>query len=256
MTTTFLAQLTDLHIREPGRLTYRRIDTAQYLERAVQSVLALPQQPHALVITGDLTDFGRPAEYAHLRSLLAPLGELPIYLLPGNHDDRDGLRAAFPEHAWLRSEGFIQYAVDIGDLRLIALDTVVPGHSEGALCEERLQWLELQLTASEGRPVVIAMHHPPFETLIGHMDKIGLLQGARALEDLVRRHPNVQRVICGHLHRTRSAWTWRPMRRRPGRWSRPASCCTPCRRAAGWSATRWPAGNSTGRTRSGMRRGG
>jgi 3',5'-cyclic AMP phosphodiesterase CpdA len=245
MTTTFLAQLTDLHIREPGRLTYRRIDTAQYLERAVQSVLALPQQPHALVITGDLTDFGRPAEYAHLRSLLAPLGELPIYLLPGNHDDRDGLRAAFPEHAWLRSEGFIQYAVDIGDLRLIALDTVVPGHSEGALCEERLQWLELQLTASEGRPVVIAMHHPPFETLIGHMDKIGLLQGARALEDLVRRHPNVQR-----------AWTWRPMRRRPGRWSRPASCCTPCRRAAGWSATRWPAGNSTGRTRSGMRRGG
>jgi 3',5'-cyclic AMP phosphodiesterase CpdA len=227
MTTTFLAQLTDLHIREPGRLTYRRIDTAQYLERAVQSVLALPQQPHALVITGDLTDFGRPAEYAHLRSLLAPLGELPIYLLPGNHDDRDGLRAAFPEHAWLRSEGFIQYAVDIGDLRLIALDTVVPGHSEGALCEERLQWLELQLTASEGRPVVIAMHHPPFETLIGHMDKIGLLQGA-----------------------------WRPMRRRPGRWSRPASCCTPCRRAAGWSATRWPAGNSTGRTRSGMRRGG
>jgi 3',5'-cyclic AMP phosphodiesterase CpdA len=197
MTTTFLAQLTDLHIREPGRLTYRRIDTAQYLERAVQSVLALPQQPHALVITGDLTDFGRPAEYAHLRSLLAPLGELPIYLLPGNHDDRDGLRAAFPEHAWLRSEGFIQYAVDIGDLRLIALDTVVPGHSEGALCEERLQWLELQLTASEGRPVVIAMHHPPFETLIGHMDKIGLLQGARALEDLVRRHPNVQRVICG-----------------------------------------------------------
>ena len=200
--TTFLAQLTDLHIREPGRLTYRRIDTAQYLKRTVQSVLALPQPPHAVVITGDLTDFGRPAEYAHLRSLLAPLGELPIYLLPGNHDDRDALRTAFPEHTWLRSEGFIQYAVDIGALRLIALDTVVPGHSEGALCEERLQWLELQLTASEGRPVVIAMHHPPFETLIGHMDKIGLLQGAQALEDLVRRHPNVQRVICGHLHRS------------------------------------------------------
>ncbi|MET1537547.1 metallophosphoesterase, partial [Burkholderia sola] len=115
-----LAQLTDLHIREPGRLTYRRIDTARYLESSVQSVLALPQRPHALVITGDLTDFGRPAEYVHLRSLLAPLGELPIYLLAGNHDDRDALRAAFPEHAWLRSEGFIQYAVDIGGLRLIA----------------------------------------------------------------------------------------------------------------------------------------
>lgn len=200
--TTFLAQLTDLHIREPGRLTYRRIDTAQYLERAVHSVLALPQTPQAVVITGDLTDFGRSTEYAHLRSLLAPLDALPLYLLPGNHDDRGALRAAFPAHRYLGHEGFIQYAVDIGGLRLIALDTVVPGHSEGALCEERLQWLELQLAASEGRPVVVAMHHPPFKTLIGHMDDIGLLQGAPALEALIARHPNVERVICGHLHRS------------------------------------------------------
>lgn len=202
--TTFLVQLTDLHIREPGRLTYRRIDTAHYLESCVHSVLALAQKPQAVVITGDLTDFGRAAEYAHLRQLLAPLGDLPIHLLPGNHDDRDALRAAFPEHAWLGREGFIQYAVDIGGLRLIALDTVVPGHSEGALCEERLQWLELQLqlAASEDRPVVVAMHHPPFETLIGHMDQIGLLQGAPELEALIARHPNVQRVICGHLHRS------------------------------------------------------
>lgn len=200
--TTFLVQLTDLHIREPGRLTYRRIDTAQYLERCVHSVLALAQKPHAVVITGDLTDFGRASEYAHLRSLLAPLDTLPLYLLPGNHDDRSALRRAFPGQAWLGQEGFIQYAVDIGGLRLIALDTVVPGHSEGALCEERLQWLERQLAASEGRPVVIAMHHPPFQTLIGHMDRIGLLQGAPELEALIARHPNVQRVICGHLHRS------------------------------------------------------
>ncbi|KQU84684.1 metallophosphatase [Variovorax sp. Root318D1] len=201
---TFLVQLTDLHIREPGRLAYGRIDTAPYLERAVQSVLRLPQRPDAVVITGDLSDFGRAAEYEHLARLLAPL-PMPIYLMPGNHDDRDQLRRSFPGHAYLApgvgTAGFVQYSVRVGALRLLTLDTCVPGESHGTLCEERLGWLEQQLDASRGEPVVIAMHHPPFQTLIGHMDEIGLLQGAEALEALVARHGNVERVICGHLHR-------------------------------------------------------
>jgi len=201
--TTFLLQITDLHIREPGRLTYRRIDTADYLRHTIQAILRLPQKPHAMVITGDLTDFGRAAEYAHLRELLSPLGSLPIYLLAGNHDERHGLRDAFPEFAYLPSDGeFLQYAVDIGDLRLLALDTVTPGKSEGSLCAKRLAWLENELASSQGRPVVIAMHHPPFQTLIGHMDRIGLVQGAAELEAIISRHPNVERVICGHLHRS------------------------------------------------------
>ncbi|MEJ1168335.1 phosphodiesterase [Variovorax sp. CCNWLW235] len=202
--TTFLAQLTDLHIREPGRLAYGRIDTAPYLERAVQSVLRLPQLPDAVVITGDLSDFGRAAEYEHLARLLGPL-TMPVYLMPGNHDDRDQLRRSFPGHGYLAagvgSAGFVQYSVRVGALRLLTLDTCVPGESHGALCNERLAWLEQQLDACRGEPVVIAMHHPPFQTLIGHMDEIGLLQGAEALEALVARHPNVERVICGHLHR-------------------------------------------------------
>ncbi len=199
---TLLLQLSDLHIREPGRLAYGRIDTAPYLREAVASIGRLPQRPDAVVITGDLTDFGRAAEYDHLRELLAPLAPLPIYLLPGNHDERQQLRASFPEHAWLGTEGFVQYSVPVGAMQLIALDTVVPGASEGSLCAERLEWLAAQLDAHRDRPVVIAMHHPPFRTLIGHMDEIGLLQGADELEALVARHPNVERVICGHLHRS------------------------------------------------------
>ena len=199
---TLLLQLSDLHIREPGRLAYGRIDTAPYLREAVASIGRLPQRPDAVVITGDLTDFGRAAEYDHLRELLAPLAPLPIYLLPGNHDERQQLRASFPEHAWLGTEGFVQYSVPVGAMQLIALDTVVPGASEGSLCAERLDWLAAQLDAHRDRPVVIAMHHPPFRTLIGHMDEIGLLQGADELEALVARHPNVERVICGHLHRS------------------------------------------------------
>lgn len=200
---TILVQLTDLHIREPGRLAYRRVDTSKYFRAMVDSVLALKQRPHAVVISGDLTDFGRAAEYASLQAQVAPLeaAGLPVYLMPGNHDDRDAMRRAFPTHAYLGVGSVMQFAVDVGPLRLLALDTVVPRRSEGALDAARLDWLEAELAASAGRPVVIAMHHPPFRTLIGHMDKIGLLSGGPELEAIVARHPNVERVICGHLHR-------------------------------------------------------
>ena len=200
MSTNLLVQLSDLHIREPGRLAYGRINTAPYLSRAVESIGRLRQLPDAVVITGDLTDFGRAAEYDHLRALLSPL-PMPVYLLPGNHDDRDQLRASFADHAYLGDSGFVQYSVAIGHLQLITLDTVVPGASEGGLCAHRLAWLGTELEKAKHRPVIIAMHHPPFETLIGHMDAIGLLQGAAELEALVAHYPNVERVICGHLHR-------------------------------------------------------
>jgi len=200
MTTTVLAQLTDLHIREPGRLAYRRLDTAPYLRTAVASLLRLKQQPAALVITGDLADFGRAEEYAHLARLLAPL-PMPVYLMPGNHDDRAQLRRGFPAHSYLGEGEFIQFSVPVGRVQLVAIDTCVPQRSEGRLCAQRLDWLSHELDAQRGRPVIVAMHHPPFETLIGHMDRIGLLEGAAKLEALIARHPNVERIICGHLHR-------------------------------------------------------
>ncbi|QIL81588.1 phosphodiesterase [Diaphorobacter sp. HDW4A] len=199
---TLLLQLSDPHIREPGKLAYGRINTAPYLAQAVQTILHQPQRPDAIVITGDLTDFGRATEYEHLQSLLAPLGDVPLYLLPGNHDERQQLRASFSTHAYLGTEGFVQYSVPVGELQLVTLDTVTPGESHGTLCHQRLAWLEEELEKQRHKPVVIAMHHPPFQTLIGHMDKIGLLTGAPELEAIVARFPNVERVICGHLHRS------------------------------------------------------
>ncbi|MFN5542100.1 MAG: phosphodiesterase [Betaproteobacteria bacterium] len=199
--TTHLLQLSDLHIREPGRLAYGRLDTAPYLRQAIDTILRLAQRPDAIILTGDLADFGRFEEYAHLRRLLAPLS-MPIYLMPGNHDDRERMRQSFPEHAYLGSNGFVQYSVAVGGMQLIALDTVVPGASHGSLCDVRLKWLSEELEKQSDRPIIIAMHHPPFPTLIGHMDQIGLLQGGAELEKLVAKHPNVERVICGHLHRS------------------------------------------------------
>jgi Icc protein len=200
---TLIAQLSDPHIREPGRVAYGRVNTAEYLHRAVHSLLALPQQPDAVVITGDLVDFGRRAEYEHLAAILAPI-RVPIYLLPGNHDDPQMMRACFPDHTYLAHPlrgGFMQYSVRIGALRLVTLDTTVPRESHGELCEARLDWLQAELAACAGEPVMIAMHHPPFTTLIGHMDQIGLRSGIERLRSIVAQHDNIERIVCGHLHR-------------------------------------------------------
>jgi len=197
-----LAQISDLHIKRPGALAYRRVDTAASLARCIARLNALTPRPDAVIMTGDLVDGGSPEEYAHLKSLLATL-ELPYCLVAGNHDDRDALRDAFPERAELRAGGeFVQYALDLGPLRLIALDSVQAGQSGGTLCDARLAWLAAQLDAARGLPVVIALHHPPFDCGIAHMDAIRLApDAATRLDALVRQHPNVERVICGHVHR-------------------------------------------------------
>lgn len=198
-----LAQISDPHIVGEGELAYGRVDTPRMLARCVQSLLAQPHRADAVVVTGDLTDHATAAEYALLRRLLAPL-PMPVYLCVGNHDDRAELRRAFADHPHLAGEdGFVQYAVDVGALRLVVLDTLVPGAPGGALCERRLQWLDRTLAASP-RPTVIAQHHPPFATGLTVMDAMGLADPA-ALAQVVRRHPHVERIVCGHVHRTAHA---------------------------------------------------
>jgi len=197
-----IAQISDLHIKRPGALAYKRVDTAAYLARCVERLNALDPRPDAVIVTGDLVDQGEPEQYAHLKALLAPLA-MPYYLLVGNHDDRAALRAAFNDREELHAGGeFVQYARDIGELRLIALDSMVPGQSAGLLCDARLAWLETQLEAAGGKPAIVALHHPPFASGIGHMDALRLEPAsADRLKALVARYPNVERVMCGHVHR-------------------------------------------------------
>jgi Icc protein len=199
-----LAQITDLHIRTPGLLAYGRVDTATCLVRCVERLNALVPRPDAVLVTGDLVDFGTAEEYRHLATLLEPL-TIPVYLMVGNHDDRAALREVFtaPYLHDDRTVGeFVQYAFDLGDMRIIALDSQVPHASPGTLCDARLAWLEAQLDQARGRPVIVALHHPPFATGIGHMDDMALDPvAASKLEALISSHPNVERVLCGHVHR-------------------------------------------------------
>src|SRR5882724_4073230 len=117
-----LAQISDFHIGKAGSPIDIEYRTSEHLRRAVEHINRLEPRPDAVLCTGDLVDEGSPEEYERLAALLAPL-TAPFYIVPGNHDDRENLRAAFKDCDYLPAQSFLQYTVDLGPLRLIALDT-------------------------------------------------------------------------------------------------------------------------------------
>ena len=196
-----VAQISDLHLGAPGHLAYDRIDTAAHLACCVKHILQLAPRPAAVVASGDLVDTGTAAEYGRLRELLAPL-PMPVYLMPGNHDERSALRAEFRDHDYLPAGGTLHYAIETQVLRLIMLDTVVPGMDGGALDAPQLEWFAATLAAAPDKPALVFMHHPPIRTGISGMDEIGLApEGAARLGAIVSRHRQVECISCGHVHR-------------------------------------------------------
>jgi len=196
-----IAQITDSHVRPKGQLAYNKVSTNSMLEDAVRHLNALVPAPDVVVMTGDLVDGGEPEEYALLREIIAPLA-MPVYLIPGNHDDRGALLRAFPDHHYLpRGGAFLHYVVDDYPVRLVGLDTVIPGSGGGMMCASRLSWFADRLAEAPARPTFVFMHHPPFATGVRHMDKIGLA-GSDGFREIVARHAQIERIVCGHLHRS------------------------------------------------------
>ncbi len=205
-----IAQISDSHIEAPGVLTYGTFDAAASLARVVEAVNACDPPPDLVIHTGDIVHHGKSAQYPPAREILDRL-KAPLYAVPGNHDSREGFAAAFAGEPWLSAAGpFLHYTVENGPVRLICLDTVVPGHAWGTLCPERLAWLEAQLSAAPERPTVIACHHPPIATGLTGSTKAGLDEGGPEFAALLAHHAQVQRIICGHAHRpitgSRTVW--------------------------------------------------
>jgi 3',5'-cyclic-AMP phosphodiesterase len=194
-----IAQISDTHVCAEGTRLYGRIDTNAGLARAIDAVNRLRPRPDLVLMTGDLAESGQPAQYAMLRKLLARL-EIPLRVLPGNHDSRENLRAAFADHGYFGQGEFLHHAAELGPLTLIALDTQVPGEDGGTLCAERLAWLERELERSRGRPTLVAMHHPPVPIGVDWLDRSNCAN-AEGLAGVVSRHPQVERILSGHVHR-------------------------------------------------------
>ncbi|MER9330435.1 phosphodiesterase [Mesorhizobium sp. M0488] len=192
-----IIQVTDVHLGRQGERHYGA-DLHQRLASCIAHVNAHHADAALCVFTGDLTETGAPESYADLRSALSGLS-VPWRLLPGNHDRRAPLVAAFPEIA-VDENGFVQSAHETADEVLLFLDGLAEGRIEGELCDRRLAWLEARLGEAAGKPVYVFMHHPPVQLGLPQLDRLGLGNPGRFLA-LMRRHGNVRHIFFGHVHR-------------------------------------------------------
>lgn len=187
-----LAQISDTHIRaDDDGASLRRLKRAlaQAREYAADVVL----------LTGDLVNDEKDAEYAALAEAIVD-PPAPLFLLPGNHDDRALIRAHFAAHRYLPRQGFLSFTLEQFPVRVVCLDQIVPGETHGMLTEAQAEWLDATLSAAPERPTIVALHHPPFSTYDVLFDQIGLRDG-ELLKSVISKHSQVQRIICGHHHR-------------------------------------------------------
>lgn len=199
MSSVLIAQISDPHITVPGVSPGAGVDSFANLQRALALVGTLDPRPAGIVVSGDLVEHGTREEYGRLRDALADAG-LPVWLMTGNHDRRDGLLEVFPELRAHHGTWGLQYAIDAGPLRMLLLDSLVEGKSGGLLDDARLAWLDARLGAAPERATMVFVHHPPVATGLAHIDS-SMLANGDALAEVIGRHRQVVRVASGHIHR-------------------------------------------------------
>lgn len=196
-----ILQLSDPHIRLPGNPLAGRVETIPFFERAIATVERLRPRPDLVLITGDIVDTMSVEEYAIARRVIDQL-TLPVFVLPGNHDERKGMRSELGQYLGKGlNEDCLAYTIDQFELRIIMLDSVIPMSGEGRIGEVQLAWLEQELAHRARTPTLIALHHPPFDVGIPFMEKYRLLDRVE-LGAVLSRHSQVVGVVAGHIHRT------------------------------------------------------
>lgn len=170
---------------------------------ALTRVQALDPRPDCVLITGDLVERGDPAEYEQARKLLDIL-DLPVHVVPGNHDHAPTMLEALSDTAYVQPAADepdrCYYRVDYPGLRLLCLDSSIPGRHDGELGPAQLEWLDSELRTEPDVPAFVAMHHHPVRSGIQVMDQVQL-NDAQALAEVLSGHPPVARILIGHLHR-------------------------------------------------------
>ncbi len=198
--TVRIAHISDTHLS--GDFPQRTADLALSIEH----INALRPQPDLTVHTGDIADYGKADQYAIARPALDTLNT-PYFVLAGNRDDRDQMRAAFADNPLMNVDtDFVQYSIEPFSTRIVVLDTLCIGTNKGQLCGERLEHFDAMLSADTDRPVAIFMHHPPFEA---HEipDPVQFVDWAdvERFNSIVGKYQNISAIYCGHLHRSISS---------------------------------------------------
>ena len=198
--THVVALLSDPHFLA-DELLYGAVDTAAHLERALARLARLPMPPQALVFTGDLADRAEPAAYARLREVVEPaaasLGAQVVWTM-GNHDERE----AFSAGMYDAESGAPQDRVhDVAGLRIVALDTSVPGWHHGELTDDQLDWLREVLSEPAPHGTLLAMHHPPIPVPMLRLAELIELHDQHRLAEVVAGS-DVRGILGGHFHFT------------------------------------------------------
>jgi len=196
-----IAHISDLHIAGWGKKAYGIAPTAESLACCVDHINQLKPAPDLVLVTGDITYSALLEEVERAASLLAELW-CPFYVIPGNHDDRSTLWSVFGGQACpAMDQGFINYVIEGYPLRLIGIDSTVPGEPGGEICKIRAAWLDERLAEASEQPTIIFIHHPPVKCGVLETDEDGFV-GADRLGDVVEKYSNIERILCGHIHLT------------------------------------------------------
>jgi 3',5'-cyclic AMP phosphodiesterase CpdA len=196
-----VAHVSDPHLLAGGALQYGHVDTEARLAAALERLGRLDPSPQALVFTGDLADKAEPKAYLRLRELVestaAAIGAQVIWVM-GNHDER----AAYSRHLFdVESEEPQDRVHDVAGLRIVSLDSTVPGWHHGELRPSQLEWLGDVLATPAPHGTVLAMHHPPIPVPMMRIAEIIELRDQRPLADVVTGS-DVRAIIGGHFHFT------------------------------------------------------
>lgn len=194
-----LLHISDTHLLAGNPPLGGRFDTAANLTRTLAAAEATGIRPDAIVFTGDLTDLGEPEAYLALREAVEPVAErlgAPVVWVAGNHDERPALRS---ELLGLEpTQEPVTGVWDLGGLRLIALDSTVPGWHHGDLDTAQLDWLRAMLATPAPLGTILALHHPPLPSHVPFFDILELRDQGRLAEAIAGT--DVRAILAGHLH--------------------------------------------------------
>ncbi|WP_295013902.1 metallophosphoesterase [uncultured Microbacterium sp.] len=194
-----LVHLSDPHLLAGGAALGGRFDVDRTLAQTLAAIESAAARPDAIVVTGDLADLGEPDAYRRLRDAVEPVAArmgAPVIWVAGNHDERPALREHLLGAA--PSEEPVTGVWDLNGLRLIALDSTVPGWHHGDLDAAQLAWLAEELRDPAPHGTLLALHHPPVPSHIPFFDILEL----RHQDELaaVLRGSDVRGILAGHLH--------------------------------------------------------
>jgi 3',5'-cyclic AMP phosphodiesterase CpdA len=194
-----IIHISDTHFLADEKRLYGAVDTDATLTRALEQLEESGIRPELLVFTGDIADLGEDDAYRRIRSIVEPAAErmgARVLWVMGNHDDRSRMRAELLDEEPAAEP--VVTSLRLGGLRVIALDTSVPGYHHGELSAEQLQWLRSELAEPAPEGTIVALHHPPIPTTIPLMPILEL-QRQHELADVIQGS-DVRAVLGGHLH--------------------------------------------------------